>query len=50
MDKGYYSVLDENNCILAEHMSIEHALLFIKALFDAYYHDCDCTYIIHKEN
>lgn len=48
MIQNYYSVL-EGDIVLAEHMSLDHALLFIKALFEHYYNERDCSYIIHLE-
>ncbi len=48
MMEKYYSVM-EGDTVLAEHMTIEHALLFIKALFEQYYNERDCSYIIHLE-
>ena len=48
MIEKLYSVM-EGNTVIAEHMTIEHALLLVKALFEQYYNERDCSYIIHLE-
>lgn len=48
MNIDYYSVL-YNDIVLAQHMTLENALLFVKALFQEYYNELDSAYTIRKE-
>lgn len=43
-----YSVL-YGDVVLAAHMSLDNALLFIGALFTHFYNEENISYIIHKE-
>ena len=47
MGCDYYSVW-YGDVMLADHLSIENALIFIKALFEHYYNETDAAYIIKK--
>lgn len=48
MNCDYYSVLYKT-IVLAEHMTIGNALLFVEALFNKYFNEPDVEYIIKKE-
>jgi hypothetical protein len=48
MNIDYYSVWYKDICSLAEHMSLENALLFVEALFHKYYNE-STEYTIRKE-
>ncbi len=48
MNIDFYSVY-YNDIVLAQHMTLENALLFIKALFHEHYNETDIAYSIKKE-
>lgn len=49
MDKELYCVMDENGNVLAYHMELRHALLFIQALMLEYYAEINLMYKIMRE-
>ena len=50
-DYDYYDVIDADSGItIAKHMPIEHALIFVKALFSQYWKETDIAYTIRKES
>ena len=49
MEKELYCVLDTNGNILAYHMELRHALLFIQALMLEYFQEPNLTYRIMRE-
>lgn len=49
MEIDYYSVYDNNfGILLADHMTLDIALIFIKALLHEYYNETDIAYTIKK--
>lgn len=48
MNCDYYSVL-YNDIVLAKGMTLETALLLVKALFETYFNEYDIHYTIMKE-
>ncbi len=47
MNCDYYRVL-YNEIVIAEKMTIETALLLVKALFEKFWQESDCHYTIEK--
>ena len=49
MERELYCVLDTNGNVLAYHMELRHALLFIQALMLEYFQEANLTYRIMRE-
>ena len=49
MERELYRVLDTNGNVLAYHMELRHALLFIQALMLEYFQEANLTYRIMRE-
>ena len=49
MNKELYCVLDDSGNVLAYHMELRHALLFIQALMLEYFMEINLTYRIMRE-
>lgn len=48
MNCDYYSVYENGTCI-AQNLSLEHALLFLKALFERYWSEPGLSYAIMRQ-
>ena len=49
MERELYCVLDDNGNVMAYHMELRHALLFIQALMLEFYQEVNLTYRIMRE-
>ena len=49
MGETLYSVADQQVQVLAKDMSLDNALLFIKALIEQYYQDDDIAYNLYRQ-
>ena len=49
MERELYCVLDDNGNVIAYHMELQHALLFIQALMLEFYQEVNLTYRIMRE-
>ena len=49
MERELYCVLDDNGNVIAYHMELRHALLFIQALMLEFYQEVNLTYRIMRE-
>ena len=49
MDNTTYFVADNNGCILASHMELRHALIFIQGLMMEFYNEPMLSYRIERE-
>lgn len=50
MHEWYYDVVDiDRDVVIAKHMSLENALIFVKALMSEYFADPNLEYAIRRE-
>ena len=49
MERELYCVLDDNGNVIAYHMELRHALIFIQALMLEFYQEVNLTYRIMRE-
>lgn len=49
MGETLYSVVDQHGQVLAKDMSLDNALLFIKALMEQYWQDDDIAYSLYRQ-
>lgn len=49
MGETLYSVADQQGQVLAEDMSLDNALLLIKALMEQYWQDDDIAYNLYRQ-
>lgn len=50
MNCDYYSVLTSGGLVLAKGMTLENALLFVKALFEKFYCEADLCFMVARED
>jgi hypothetical protein len=49
MNEFLYCVEDENGSVIAKDLSMDNAMIFVRALFDTYFNEEDIAYTIKRQ-